>query len=114
KRLYFLSPTEGVEDKLIAAVMNCSLTALATEAVGRVSLGDGALELTVEDARDYLRIPDVRKFSATMQTEIQEAFEPLLGRPIGNVFDEVKREDRQVLDQAVLRAMGLDPDKWLP
>ncbi len=67
KRLYFLSPVAGVEDALVAAVMNCSLTAFMTELAGRASLGDGALELTVEDAADGLRIPDVRRFDAAQR-----------------------------------------------
>lgn len=114
KRLYFLSPVEGVQDELVAAVMNCSLTAFMTELAGRVTLGDGALELTVEDAADGLHIPDVRKFDATQQREIQDAFKPLLARSIGSVREEIGKSDRRMLDAAVLRAMGLDPDRWLP
>ena len=114
KRLYFLSPVEGLQDELVAAVMNCSLTAFMTELAGRVTLGDGALELTVEDAADGLHIPDVRKFDATQQREIQDAFKPLLARPIGSVREEIGKSDRRILDAAVLRAMGLDPDRWLP
>jgi hypothetical protein len=113
KRLYFLSPVEGVQDELVAAVMNCSLTALMTELAGRVSLGDGALELTVEDAADGLHIPDIRKFNATQQHEIQDTFKPLLARPIGSVREEIGKADRRKLDAAVLRALGLDPDRWL-
>ena len=113
KRLYFLSPVAGVEDALIAAVMNCSLTAFVTELAGRVSLGDGALELTVEDAADGLRVPDVRKFDAKQRAQIQEAFKPLLARPIGSVREEIGKPDRRMLDAAILRAMGLDPDRWL-
>lgn len=114
KRLYFLSPGEGIPHELVAAVMNCSLTAFMTELAGRVTLGDGALELTVEDAADSLRIPDVHKFNAKQCAQIQEAFKPLLARPIGPVREEIGKPDRRALDAAVLRAMGLDPDRWLP
>ena len=51
-RLYFLSPVDGLHVELVAAVMNSSLAAFMTELAGRVTLGDGALELTVEDAAD--------------------------------------------------------------
>lgn len=114
KRLYFLSPVEGISHELAAAIMNSSLVAFFTELAGRVTLGDGALELTVEDARDYLRVPDVRQFDEADRQAIVTTFQPLLARPIGSVFDEVQRPDRQALDAAVLRAMGLDPDHWLP
>ena len=38
----------------------------------------------------------------------------MLARSIGSVFNEVQQPDRRALDAAVLRAMGLDPDRWLP
>lgn len=114
KRLYFLSPTDDIDDEIVAAVMNSSLTAFLTEATGRVTMGDGALELTVEDARDYLFVPDPRKFDDESQQAIRAAFQPLLQRPIGSVLDEIQRPDRQALDRAVLTAIGLNPDEWLP
>jgi len=113
-RLYFLSPVEGVSNLLAAAVMNSSVTALLTELAGRTTMGDGALELKVQDARDYLRVPDVRQFDEADRQAILDAFQPLLARPIGSVFDEVQQPDRQALDGAVLQALGLDPDRWLP
>ncbi len=79
-----------------------------------MTLGDGVLELTVEDARDYLLVPDVRRFDAASRQHIVHAFQPLLERPIGSIFDEVQREDRRALDSAVLEALGLDPKVWLP
>src|SRR5262249_15894791 len=48
KRLYYLGDVK-IPDKLLAAVMNSSLTALSTELSGRVTIGDGVLELTIED-----------------------------------------------------------------
>jgi type I restriction enzyme M protein len=114
KRLYFLSPADGIDDELVAAVMNSSLTAFLTEATGRVTMGDGALELTVEDARDYLFVPDPRKFGKTSQKAIRKAFHPLLQRSIGSVLDEIQLPDRQTLDRALLSAIGLNPDEWLP
>jgi len=98
----------------MAAVLNSSIGALFAEVTGRVTLGDGALELAVEDARDYLLVPDVRRFSGKQRQRILAAFEPLLERPIGSVFSEVTRPDRQALDCAVLEVLGLEPDEYLP
>jgi type I restriction enzyme M protein len=114
KRLYFLSPVDEIENELVAAVMNCSLTTLMTELAGRVSLGDGALELTVEDAAESLWIPDVRRFKKNERQSILVVFQPLLQRSIGSVFEEIQQPDRQALDRAVLQAMGLKPEDWLP
>lgn len=112
-RLYFLSVADDRDTEIISAVLNSSLVAFFTELVGRVTLGDGALELKVEDARDYLLVPDVRQFEAATRAAIAAAFQPLLARPIGPVFEEVKQPDRQALDRAILQALGLEPDKWL-
>jgi hypothetical protein len=112
-RLYFLSPKED-ETQVVAAVLNSSILAFFTELAGRVTLGDGVLELKVEDARDYLLVPDVQRFDAVARQSIVAAFQPLLQRPLGSVFEEIKRKDRQALDRAVLQAIGLDPATWLP
>jgi hypothetical protein len=112
-RLYFLSP-KASDIETTAAIMNSSLVALLTEVTGRVTMGDGALELKVEDARDYLYVPDPTKFAEGSQQAIRSAFQSLLQLPIGSVFEEIQKPDRQALDRAVLSAMGLDADQWLP
>ena len=113
KRLYFITPVDGISNELLAAVLNSTITALATELAGRVTMGDGVLELTVEDANDYLLLPDVIQAKEADKTAIVEAFETICERPIGNIFEEVKQKDRLALDTAVLRAIGLDPKKYL-
>jgi len=111
--LYFLEPTPPVTEELLSACVNCSPTALSLELTGRVVLGDGVLDGMVEDVRDYLLVPDVRRASASAKRKILQAFQPLLKREIASVFDEVKQEDRHALDAAVLFAIGLDPRKYL-
>ena len=112
-RLYALTPVGTLSDELIAALLNSSLCSLSSEVVGRVSMGDGVLELKVEEANDYLFVPDLRNVSPKHQKAIREAFKALCQREIGSVFDEVKQKDRQALDSAILTAMGLDPKKYL-
>lgn len=112
KRLYYLGDSR-LPNKLLAAIMNSSLTALSTELSGRVTKGDGVLELTVEEVNDYLLIPDVRKASHEEKKAIATAFESLCKREIGSVFDEVKQKDRQALDSLILKTIHLDPKKYL-
>ncbi len=114
KRLYFLSPIEELNDELIAALMNSTITAFFIEITGRISLGDGALELTVEDASDYMLIPDIRKFSDQQRQAITDAFKPLLQRPIGSIVSEITQPDRIALDSTILEALGLNASEWLP
>jgi hypothetical protein len=114
KRLYFLSPVEGVDHVLVAAILNSSITMLFAELAGRVTLGDGALELTVEDASQSLWLLDIRKITGSEREALMNAFQPLLERPIQSVIDEVNNADRKALDEVVVRLLGLDPKVWLP
>lgn len=112
-RLYSLTPVGDLSDELIAALLNSSVCALSSEIFGRVTMGDGVLELKVEEANDYLLVPDLRNATAAQKKAITAAFETLCKREIGSVFDEVKQKDRQALDAAILSAIGLDPKKYL-
>jgi len=113
QRLYFLSPLASITEKLLGALLNSFTTALMIEILGRLTLGDGVLELAVEDANDYLLVPDLRNATAAHRKAITSAFETLCKRGIGNIFEEVKQKDRQALDSAILTAIGLDPKKYL-
>jgi hypothetical protein len=113
QRLYYLAPEKGSSAAIVSALLNSSVCALATELAGPVTMGDGVLELRVEDARDYLLVPNLCDASTSEKKAITEAFEKLCERDISNVFEEVKMKDRQTLDAAVLRAIGLDPKKYL-
>jgi len=112
-RLYYLDPVDSMSPELLSAILNSSLTSLFLELTGRVILGDGVLDVMVEDARDYLLVPDIRSASKPMVKTIVSAFQPLLKRPIQSVFDEVKQADRHEMDSIVLTAIGLDPKKYL-
>jgi len=111
-RLYYLKPKEIAIARLLAAVLNCSLVSFFIELTGRVTLGDGALELKVEDARDYLMVPNLTLFTKGNRETILKCFDKLLNRSIGSVDYELEQLDRQELDRAVLKAMGL-PVKML-
>jgi type I restriction enzyme M protein len=113
QRLYYLAPAKGISAALVSAFLNSSVCALATELAGPVTMGDGVLELRVEDARDYMLVPDLRLTSAADRKVITEAFAKICDRDIGNVFSEVKQKDRHALDTAVLHAIGLDPQKYI-
>ncbi|SPE51716.1 hypothetical protein SBV1_1410002 [Verrucomicrobia bacterium] len=113
QRLYYLAPVKGTSAALVSALLNSSVCALATELAGPVTMGDGVLELRVEDARDYMLVPDLRSAASAAKKAIIDAFGKVCEREIGDVFGEVKQKDRQALDTAVLRAIGLDPKKYL-
>jgi hypothetical protein len=113
KRLYFLEPAEGLSVEQLGALLNSSVVALLVESTGRVTMGDGALELTVEDARDYLPFPKRKGLLRRHMEAVATSFGSLLARPIAPISEEIRKTDRQALDAAVLKAIGLDPKKHL-
>lgn len=99
QRIYCLHPIAGVEPALLSAILNSTATSLAIESLGRSSMGEGALEWTVADARK-MPILDPRKVAC--KTSVLQAFSAIQGRDIGSIDDESARDDRAVLDGHVL------------
>jgi len=109
-RIYFVSCKKGIDPKMLAAILNSSLCSLFLELIGRVSLGEGALDVMVEDAKEYMLVPDL---AVSKDAAIIKAFDQLLKRPIKPTSEEVKEKDRQQLDSLVLQAIGLNPRQYL-
>jgi type I restriction enzyme M protein len=109
-RIYFLKPKGKNISELLAASLNSTLAAIFLELIGRVNLGEGALDVMVEDAEEYMLIPNI---FGKNDKKILNAFNHLLSRHIKPIFEEIKMKDRQALDSAVLEALGLDPKKYL-
>ncbi|AEB08772.1 HsdM family class I SAM-dependent methyltransferase [Desulfobacca acetoxidans] len=111
---YFIKADRNIiSDMILAAFLNSTICYLFIEIVGRVILGDGVLATKVEEANEYLHIPDPRLLSEDEKKEILSAFEKLSCRQIESIFDEVKQVDRNALDTLILKAMGLDPRQCL-
>jgi type I restriction enzyme M protein len=113
QRLYFLDPKEGVDAELLSAVLNSFVVALSLECIAPVAAGEGVCEVRLEDARDSLLVPNLHKITKTDRSAILKAFQPLKKRSILRVPDEVKQKDRQAFDSVVLKAIGLEPKKYM-
>jgi hypothetical protein len=113
QRLYFLDPNDGVDADLLSAILNSFVVALALECIAPVAAGEGVCEVRLEDARDSLLVPNLQGITKAQRAAIIKAFQPLKKRSILRVPDEVKQEDRQAFDAAVLKAIGLDPKEYL-
>ncbi len=112
-RLYFVNTKVTDVQRLLAAILNSSVALLNLELIGRVNLGEGALDIMVEDVQEYMLIPNIDIISSETYSLIEKAFKQLASRPIKPIFEEVKMKDRQKLDSLVLEAMGIDPAKYL-
>lgn len=113
-RVYFLAPQQNIDAKLLAAVLNSTFSLLFLELTGRVILGEGVLDVMVEDAREYMLIPDPGLFADDLKTKILNTFDILLAREIKPIFEEVKMKDRQGFDRLILEALGLEAKTYLP
>jgi predicted RNA methylase len=101
QRVYALYPRPGVSVDALAAVLNSSYTALAIESLGRASMGEGALEQTVSDAR-ALPVVDPRRVGS----DAVRALTAMAARPIGDVASEAGATDRRALDRACAPALA--------
>lgn len=111
---FFVVSAKSPEDAdTLAAFLNSSLYALETEIKGRVNLGEGLLTVYGPDI-DAMLIPDPKSISPENKRKIESAFNEIKNRTILPVEKEIKERSRNRLDKAVLEALGLDPDKYLP
>ncbi len=106
QRLYLVRPHPGVDEELLAALLNSLPAALAVELEGRASLGDGALDLAVRDAR-RLAVPDPRLLDEAGRQALLAAFDPLARRPPLPLAAELEQPDRLAFELAVAAALGL-------
>lgn len=110
--LYTIVPKNHVTNELLCALLNSFLFALGLEVNGRINLGEGALKVQAFEL-GLTQLPNPNKISTADRKAILSAFKRLESRPIKSIFEEVKMKDRQKLDNLVLQAMGLDPEKYL-
>jgi len=86
-RLYDLY-VKTTDPLLLAALMNTTLVPLQMELLGRINLGEGALDFKVYEAAALLcPAPDV--LSSDEQTRLLTAFQAMIDRPVRSLFEEL-------------------------
>lgn len=113
QRLYYVTPKKLLNNKLLAAVFNSTLISLFRELTGPLMLGEGVLDISVENFEEYLELPDLDILGKKDRGAILVAFDALSIRRIEPVRKEFQKPDRRAFDEAVLKALDLDPDKYL-
>jgi hypothetical protein len=87
--------------------LNSTLFAIIKEVNSRINLGDGATKTEGVDWNNLMLISKVPLI-------IEYNIEKLMSRKVKSISEEVKLIDRQELDKAVLKALGLNPEEYLP
>ena len=113
QRLYYVKPHEGIDGGSLAALLNSSLINLFRELIGPLMLGEGVLDISVENFEYYLELPTLNGITENSKKNIMKAFAQISRRPIKPVSGELKEKDRRAFDRAILEALELDPEKYL-
>ena len=88
--------------------LNSSLQYLFLEIASRVNLGDGLIDNGKDAIEECISI----NFEKLEDFNVDNS--KLFKRKIKAINEEVKLKDRQELDRAVLKALGLNPEEYLP
>ena len=107
QRLYEIKIPDDEDGNFIAALLNSTVFSLFIELGGRVNLGDGALDTTVEESKEYILMPDPKKINNVYRKELKTAFNVLIARDIKSVYGESKMADRHDLDKNVMESIGI-------
>jgi len=108
QRIYEVLEKPGTHVEVLAALVNSTLTAFLIENVGRATLGEGALELTVEETQSDVLIPDPKLFaSQKARKALLASFQKIAKRRILPIGREIRNVARQQFDNVVWRALGV-------
>ena len=107
-RFASFTPHDDVDEEVLLAVLNSSVTALFLEILGRTSLGLGALDFAIYEARS-VPVVDPRKLDIETSDRLRAAYRDLVRRDPLPVNEEVASPDKQALDALVFDVLGLSP-----
>jgi hypothetical protein len=82
--------------------LNSTLGLLMLEVAGRVSLGEGALDLMTGDHRSVV-VPDPRSIDTRTRDRIVGRFGSMASRSVGTVFEECGARQRDAVSVARVR-----------
>jgi hypothetical protein len=106
KKLYGIFPTDGVSDLALAALLNSTWARYYAEVTCRQMTGAQAIADIDVAVAEQIMVPDPRELSKRIKKKLEGAIVSLSRRPVGSIFEEVKRKDRRRLHSLMLEAIG--------
>ncbi|MEK6323746.1 MAG: N-6 DNA methylase [Acidobacteriota bacterium] len=106
KKLYGIFPNGGVSELALAALLNSTWARYYAEITCRQMTGAQAIADIDVAVAEQILIPDPRELSKRIKRKLEAAIVSLSSRPVGSIFEEVKRADRRRLDALTLEAIG--------
>ncbi len=102
---YLLEDKETINSAI--KYLNSTFFAIVKEVNSRINLGDGA---TKTEGVDWNNLMLISKEPLKVDYNIAK----LMSRKVKSISEEVKLKDRQELDKAVLKALGLNTEEYFP
>ncbi len=106
QRLIRITVKDGIDCKLLHALLNSTFSMYFIEALG-FGRGLGVLDINATKIKKGLYIPDMCLISRDASKKIISAFSDMKKRPVKMVLEEIKEPDRHSLDNEIANAIGL-------
>jgi SAM-dependent methyltransferase len=106
KKLYGVFPARRVSALSLAALLNSTWARYYAELTCRQMTGAQAIADIDVAVAEQILLPDPRTLSPRIKKKLEAAVVELSRRPVGSVFEEIKRTDRRRLDALTLEAIG--------
>jgi hypothetical protein len=106
KKLYGVFPASSVSTLALAALLNSTWARYYAEVTCRQMTGAQAIADIDVSVAEQILLPDPRTLSPAVKKKLEAAVVHLSHRPVGSVFEEIKRTDRRRLDALTLEAIG--------
>lgn len=113
-QFYCISPESGVDEEVLAGVLNSRLVWLANELRGRRAGGQGMTRLqTKVYETETWPVPDPREMAESRKEQIRAAFDALVEREreVAEATREATEAERDALDRAVLSTLDLEGEQ---
>lgn len=107
-RLFELSSRKKQSTEGLGIFLNSGFSFIQEEFIGRVNLGDGALEIEGIDWKRII-VPDEDTLKK-LSKDCKRTFKKLCGREIKDIKTESKRKDRLEFERTVLKSLGFDEE----
>ena len=112
--MFVISPNPGIEEQLLLAVLNSTVQELFKRLYGR-SRNEGVVKTEGIDIA-IMPVVNCKQLGQSQKDKVLRSFRGLKARDIRQMVNVGTREDRRMLDSAVLEALGIphaDVNVWL-
>ncbi len=107
KKLYGIFPKEKSSTLALAALLNSTWARYYAEITCRQMTGAQAIADIDVRVAERILIPDPRSLPPQLKKNLEAAFEAIARREAFSIFEETGRDDRRLLDELTLEAIGL-------